>query len=51
MIELKGIRQTCQGSNGSVEAPRGVDLRIKPGEVHELIKIRNDLEVEAVKFR
>ena len=37
MIELKGIFQTYQGPTGPVEALRGVDLQIKPGEVFGII--------------
>ena len=37
MIELKGIFQTYQGSSGPVEALRGVDLHIRPGEVFGII--------------
>ena len=37
MIELKGIFQTYKGQTGSVEALRGIDLHIKPGEVFGVI--------------
>ena len=37
MIELSGIHQTYQGPSGPVEALRGVDLHIKPGEVFGII--------------
>ncbi|MES2191522.1 MAG: methionine ABC transporter ATP-binding protein [Pseudomonadota bacterium] len=37
MIELKGIFQTYKGQSGPVEALRGVDLHIKPGEVFGII--------------
>ena len=37
MIELKGIFQTYKGSSGPVEALRGVDLHIQPGEVFGII--------------
>ncbi|MFS2036535.1 methionine ABC transporter ATP-binding protein [Polaromonas sp. CT11-55] len=37
MIELKGIVQTYQGPTGQVEALRGVDLHIQPGEVYGII--------------
>lgn len=37
MIELKGIFQTYKGSTGPVEALRGVDLQINPGEVYGII--------------
>ena len=37
MIELKGIFQTYQGPTGPVEALRGVDLHIQPGEVYGII--------------
>ncbi len=37
MIELKNIFQTYKGPTGPVEALRGVDLRIRPGEVYGII--------------
>ncbi len=37
MIELKGIFQTYKGPTGPVEALRGVDLQVKPGEVYGVI--------------
>jgi D-methionine transport system ATP-binding protein len=37
MIELQNIFQTYQGQSGPVEALRGVDLYIKPGEVYGII--------------
>ena len=37
MIELSGIYQTYKGQAGPVEALRGVDLHIKPGEVFGII--------------
>lgn len=37
MIELQNIFQTYQGPSGLVEALRGVDLHIKPGEVYGII--------------
>ena len=37
MIELKRIFQTYKGPTGPVEALRGVDLHIKPGEVFGII--------------
>ncbi len=37
MIELRGITQTYPGKNGPVQALRGVDLRIAPGEVFGII--------------
>ena len=37
MIELKGIFQTYQGPAGPVEALKGVDLQIEPGEVYGII--------------
>lgn len=37
MIELKSIFQTYKGPTGPVEALRGVDLHIKPGEVYGII--------------
>lgn len=37
MIELTGIFQTYQGPTGPVEALRGVDLHIRPGEVYGII--------------
>ena len=37
MIELRGITQTYQGPQGPVEALRGIDLTIQPGEVFGII--------------
>ncbi len=37
MIELRGISQTYKGQQGPVEALRGIDLQIKPGEVFGII--------------
>ena len=37
MIELRGITQTYQGSQGLVEALKGIDLTIQPGEVFGII--------------
>jgi len=37
MIELKSIFQTYKGPTGPVEALRGVDLQINPGEVYGII--------------
>lgn len=37
MIELKGIFQTYRGQAGPVEALRGVDLHIRPGEIFGVI--------------
>ncbi len=37
MIELRGITQTYQGSQGPVEALKGIDLIIRPGEVFGII--------------
>ena len=37
MIELRGITQTYQGPQGPVEALRGIDLHITPGEVFGII--------------
>ena len=37
MIELRGITQTYQGSQGPVEALKGIDLTIQPGEVFGII--------------
>jgi D-methionine transport system ATP-binding protein len=37
MIDLRGITQTYQGSQGPVEALRGIDLHIHPGEVFGII--------------
>ncbi len=37
MIDLKGITQIYQGPQGPVEALRGVDLHIAPGEVFGII--------------
>ena len=37
MIELRGIVQTYKGQNGPVEALRGIDLHIPPGEVFGII--------------
>ena len=37
MIELQGIFQTYQGSNGPVEALRGVDLHVPRGEIFGVI--------------
>jgi D-methionine transport system ATP-binding protein len=37
MIELKGIFQTYKGPTGPVEALRGVDLHIQPGEIFGII--------------
>lgn len=37
MIDLRGITQTYQGSQGPVEALRGIDLHITPGEVFGII--------------
>ena len=37
MIHLRGITQTYQGSQGPVEALRGIDLQITPGEVFGII--------------
>ena len=37
MIHLRGITQTYQGSQGPVEALRGIDLQITPGEAFGII--------------
>ncbi|RYX98163.1 MAG: methionine ABC transporter ATP-binding protein [Comamonadaceae bacterium] len=37
MIELQGIFQTYKGQSGPVEALKGIDLRIQPGEVFGII--------------
>ncbi|MCE1191314.1 MAG: methionine ABC transporter ATP-binding protein [Acidovorax sp.] len=37
MIDLRGITQTYQGPQGPVEALRGIDLAIQPGEVFGII--------------
>ena len=37
MIELTGLRKTYGGSGGSVEALRGIDLRVERGEVFGVI--------------
>ncbi|GKS96304.1 methionine ABC transporter ATP-binding protein [Acidovorax sp. SUPP2825] len=37
MIDLRGITQIYQGSQGPVEALRGIDLHITPGEVFGII--------------
>ncbi len=37
MIELRGITQTYQGSQGPVEELKGIDLTIQPGEVFGII--------------
>lgn len=37
MIELRGITQTYQGPQGPVEALKGIDLQIQPGEVFGII--------------
>jgi len=37
MIDLRGITQTYQGPQGPVEALRGIDLHITPGEVFGII--------------
>ena len=37
MIDLRGITQTYQGAQGPVEALRGIDLHITPGEVFGII--------------
>lgn len=37
MIDLRGITQTYQGPQGPVEALRGIDLHIQPGEVFGII--------------
>ena len=37
MIELRGIVQTYKGQNGPVDALRGIDLHIPPGEVFGII--------------
>jgi D-methionine transport system ATP-binding protein len=37
MIELKGIYQTYPGASGPVEALKGVDIHIRPGEVFGII--------------
>ena len=37
MIDLRGITQTYQGPQGPVEALRGIDLSIRPGEVFGII--------------
>ena len=37
MIDLRGITQTYQGPQGPVEALRGIDLTIQPGEVFGII--------------
>ncbi|RZJ14831.1 MAG: methionine ABC transporter ATP-binding protein [Acidovorax sp.] len=37
MIDLRGITQTYQGPQGPVEALRGIDLHINPGEVFGII--------------
>ena len=37
MIELKGIYQTYAGATGPVEALKGVDIHIRPGEVFGII--------------
>ena len=33
MIDLRGITQVYQGAQGPVEALKGIDLHIQPGEV------------------
>ena len=37
MIELQGIHQSYPGPGGPVEALRGIDLKIKPGEIFGVI--------------
>lgn len=37
MIDLRGITQTYRGAQGPVEALRGIDLNIQPGEVFGII--------------
>ncbi|MBT9444020.1 MAG: ATP-binding cassette domain-containing protein, partial [Acidovorax sp.] len=37
MIDLRGVTQTYQGPQGPVEALRGIDLSIQPGEVFGII--------------
>ncbi len=37
MIQLQKISQTYQGSNGPVEALRGIDLHIPPGQIFGII--------------
>jgi D-methionine transport system ATP-binding protein len=37
MIDLRGITQTYRGPQGPVEALRGIDLHIQPGEVFGII--------------
>ena len=37
MIDLRGITQTYQGPQGPVEALKGIDLTIQPGEVFGII--------------
>jgi len=37
MIEIRGLTQTYQGPQGPVEALRGIDLHITPGEVFGII--------------
>ena len=37
MIDLRGITQIYQGPQGPVEALRGIDLHITPGEVFGII--------------
>lgn len=37
MIELQGIHQAYAGRQGPVEALRGIDLKIKPGEIFGVI--------------
>ena len=37
MIDLRGITQVYQGAQGPVEALKGIDLHIQPGEVFGII--------------
>ena len=37
MIDLRGITQIYQGPQGPVEALRGIDLHVTPGEVFGII--------------
>ncbi|WP_027994907.1 methionine ABC transporter ATP-binding protein [Simplicispira psychrophila] len=37
MIEIRGLSQIYQGAHGPVEALRGIDLHIQPGEVFGII--------------
>ncbi len=37
MIELQGVSQTYPGATGPVEALRGIDLKIQPGEIFGVI--------------